>query len=308
MTNTTSRRLDALFLFLFTACSDPSRGETSLSTDPTSATPATTPTSATAPTSTGSEGAASTADVPTSGSVESTTGSASSTDGGVPANGACQEACESDRDCLVDGVDQGLVCYDSRCAPAIEPNVCSSDLYCAVAFPGLHSCESSGDCPDGYVCIDLEGRQQDMCGRLADDRSQCPNTKYFDVGEQPTTEGNLESICIGALFCDLENSLPYVHYCIEIPSPCVSDSGCSKYPTAPICAGDGTCICDDDAQCIAPGLPTCVAGSCSCTSDADCAVLGYADVCVDGKCGCSSAAVCPKETHYDGTQPVCEPL
>jgi hypothetical protein len=79
-------------------------------------------------------------------------------------------------------------------------------------------------------------------------------------------------------------------------------------PTAPVCAGDGTCICTEDSHCIGPGYPTCVAGRCSCTSDADCAVFEDTDVCVDGACGCKSAAVCPMETHFDGTQPVCDPL
>lgn len=232
------------------------------------------------------------------------------TTGGAGGGGFCQEACAADRDCWIDGFDQGYECNEGRCRPGGKPAECNSDEFCQIAGAGqLVFCESTAECGVGRVCVALAGFSQGSCPPLSDGMGGCP-LPQLAAATLPLLEGGEAEVCIAEdFFCDKAEGLPQLLYCNVAPPPCTSNAECAMNPTRPICGGDGTCVCDSDEHCADAGPHAwCVEGRCACKSDQDCAGLVGADTCVDGLCGCGSAAVCPSETAFDGTQFVCEPL
>lgn len=245
----------------------------------------------------------------TGGTTGTSEASGGSTTGGGGAGGFCQEACEADSDCRIDGVDQGYVCSEGRCRPSGTPAACSTDLFCQILLGGgLAICESSDECGEGRVCVKLESYSAGGCPRLSDGMGGCPDNHV--AATLPLLEGGEAEVCIAlGIFCDDVSVFPPLLYCNPVPEPCRSDTDCEQYQFQPICGGDGSCVCTTDDHCAAAaGHTSCVDGRCACTSDQDCAGLASADTCVDGVCGCGSPAVCPTETVYDGTQYICEPL
>lgn len=248
-----------------------------------------------------------TTNTPTSAATDET---GETTTGAAGDGGFCQEACTADRDCWIDGVDQGYECTEGRCRPGGKPGECNSDEFCQIVIAAqLLFCESTAECGPGRVCVALDGFSQGSCPPLTDAMGGCP-TEAYEAATLPLLEGGEAEVCIYAnLFCDKAGGYAPALYCGGIPKPCTSNAECAMYPSQPICAGDGRCVCDSDEHCADAGpYAWCVEGRCACKSDQDCAGLVGADTCVDGLCGCGSAAVCPSETAFDGTQFVCEPL
>lgn len=325
-TTAARRRLLALALPLALAGCSGDDGETGASTTQATATQTTAGTSTTTDatmTGQGSETTTSGASGSTSGSTStSTSGSSSSTstDGstsdatttsGGGGAGLCQEACDGDGDCLVDGVDQGFVCQEGRCRPGGKPDKCNNDLFCQIVVAGqLSFCESTDACSNGRACVALDGFSQGSCAPLADGMGACFDEDVYDAVTLPLLEGDEALVCVASMtFCDPIGGIPQLFNCNALPAPCRSNDDCDVDPSRPICGGDGACVCNDDAHCQdVLGQPHCVDGRCACTSDAECDAFASADACVDGVCGCSSAAVCPAMTYYDGTEIVCEPL
>lgn len=279
-------------------------------------------TTADLPTTTAGPGA--TTGTPTSGGTDDTTAgetthtptsnatgeTGETTTGAAGDGGFCQEACTADRDCWIDGVDQGYECNDGRCRPGGKPGECNSDEFCQIAAAGqLFFCESTPECGPGRVCVALAGFSQGSCPPLSDGMGGCP-TELYEAATLPLLEGGETEVCIAANFvCDKAGGIAQFLYCNPTPEPCTSNAECEKYPSQPICSGDGSCVCDSDEHCADAGPHAwCVEGRCACKSDQDCAGLIGADTCVDGVCGCGSPAVCPSETAFDGTEFVCEPL
>ena len=278
-------------------------------------------TTADLPTTTAGSGGSTTTAMPTSGGTEDATAgettntptsseTGDATTGGAGDGGFCPEACAADRDCWIDGVDQGYECKEGRCRPGGKPAECNSDEFCQIVFSGqLIFCESTAECGTGRVCVALAGFSQGSCPLLPDERGGCP-TDAYETATLPLLEGGEAEVCIARdVFCDPVGELAPFLNCNLVPEPCRSNAECEKYPTQPICGADGGCVCDSDDHCADAGPHAwCVEGRCACKSDQDCAGLVGADTCVDGVCGCGSPAVCPSETAFDGTEYVCEPL
>lgn len=233
------------------------------------------------------------------------------TGGGGADGGLCQEACSEDGDCLVEGVDQGYVCSDSRCRPGGKPDKCNSDLFCQIAAAALFTsfCKAPEACGPTKACVELAGFSQGACvARTADMVGECSGN--FMPATLPLLGGGEAEVCVVAadeIFCGQKPNFEPVFYCELAPAPCDSDAQCTMNPTQPVCSA-GSCVCTEDAHCAGlAGYTQCVEGRCACANDRDCAALPGSDVCVDGVCGCGSASVCPDATYFDSTEIVCEP-
>ncbi|MCB9570382.1 MAG: hypothetical protein H6710_24750 [Myxococcales bacterium] len=295
------RNLPLICLFgLLAACGD----DGSAATDATSST---------------SAGPSSTSEAGSTGSTGSTGGDASATDGGSsggssggdsasassssgetagPFDGAhCQEACENDDDCAVNGLDVGFSCVDKRCQSG--DSGCTYNGECVALYSGWAvQCESQDQCV-GQVCVDIGGGEG-RCATAPTDLVKCEALLLQETTYPPIEGGDPIAVCAQtAAICE-DGSCAFA---------CSDDAQCTS-PSAPVCNTEsGDCECATDDHCAdVPGASICSAGQCRCASDADCEGVDNADVCLeDGSCGCSSADVCTSGTAFDGTSYVCEP-
>lgn len=208
----------------------------------------------------------------------------------------CQEVCQVDADCTVEGMDVGYTCQRGRC----ESSGCTDDLDCRAMFSGWASeCVDQAGCP-GQVCIDIGGGVG-RCATSPSDFIMCETLMMAEVAV-PMIEGGIDAIVCANVDYTCQDSV-----CVN---PCEDDAACALLSGHPVCNPDtGTCECSSDEDCKKSGMDgysACYDGLCGCITDDDCAADGNADICTDaGLCGCSSASVC-KNKAFDGTTPVCE--
>lgn len=267
-------------------------------TDASEATGAPTTSAATGET-TGDPSASATATTPATMPTSDATSDA--TTGGGSGAQYCQEACGSDADCAIMGMDQGYTCENDRCTNVAF--TCTVDDECDSILSGWsQKCQTHADCP-GLQCIDIA---DPAAGR-------CAIAPIPGVLECSTFPGFSEVMAKAfedqapVAVCANKNGKCEDSYCFD---PCESDADCPAQVGAPSCNTDtGRCECTSDADCQAAGvasLTTCNAGVCGCSQDSDCAGSNYADTCFQGTCGCSSVGACMQDQAFDGTTKVCE--
>lgn len=237
-----------------------------------------------------------TAAVTTTGTTAPTTG-----DTGEPGGlHRCTALC-SDPDgapCLIDGGSTGFSCTAGAC----RPTGCTSDEICRQRNAGWgDECSDQSMCPSpGDTCVDSEfngGR----CAPLEGDLFKCADLGLVPLSRTPIEGGR------PVIVCGDETSTCRDGQCFN---PCESDLECPPQLGQPHCDLDtGLCTCSDDDECLASGqtgLVACLAGTCGCRVDGDCANGQNVDTCVDGACGCSSTATCTVPV-FDNVVQACQP-
>jgi len=209
--------------------------------------------------------------------------------------GECMQSCYTDDPATcppgwfcspLTGANTGVCVEQAALKPSGEscssPNECLSQL-CVGTGDGyycLDECNiSSGNCPDGFSCLQLSGTSKGAC---------------FPAGGS-----GLGAECLSNIDCDSG-------ICIEVSSP--------GFPSHPFCTQNcGECPCGfdcvsfvgGDSYCV-PGVKlNCVPDGNSCIEDTECiSGLCHLGLCADpkGELSCSSSSQCPT-ICYDGVCP-----
>ena len=189
--------------------------------------------------------------------------------------GVRQCRCGGDADCAGNPLGSTCDLSTGRCSCAADKDCKAPTSLCAPPFMDAtymqcrKACAAKADCGLGLNCLKPSGR----CGECQTDAA-CSSTAYK--------------------VCDVSR-----FKCVA----CKVDKDCSGQ--TPLCdTMSGACVaCKTDAQCAASdGGGRCVAGSCACATDQDCASKGaWGPKCVSyggGKrCGCAADADCSSNAN-----------
>lgn len=227
-------------------------------------------------------------------------GTTTPTTGEPPVLQRCAATCSepAGQPCRIDGGITVFLCIDELC----QLPVCTGDELCHQLAAGwVEHCSDDAQCTSfGFVCID-PGDGDGRCAPLETRRVACADLGLVPLSRTPIAGGDNVTVCGD------ETSTCVDNHCFN---PCKSDLECPPQLGQPHCdLESGLCTCSDDGECQAsgqPGLVACLAGTCGCQVDDDCAGGQNVDTCVDGACGCSSTAVCTVPV-FDNVVPVCQP-
>ena len=198
--------------------------------------------------------------------------------------GACAHECTADADCMISGMEFGLVC--SPTGTCIFE--CSDDITCWAVGSGwsFQPCATNDDCLSG-PCVDYGAA---MGGCATDATANCAEFMQEAIVLNDV-EGNEVEVCASTLLG-----------CVDIG---VGAPSCGVAP------GPNAC---DQLQCPPPLVCDANEARCGCQADNDCVeVLGDgAAECADGECivPCDSDAQCIRAAPnpFDGGGNVCRPL
>jgi hypothetical protein len=260
----TAKLLIALSLALpFAACPADDGEDDGASTDPTGDTGTMTMTGADDAPESGDDVAD---DAPETGADDAPdTGADDAPDTGADDGGgmACTHTCAADGDCMIGGMDVGLICEGSSCALA---NPCTADDVCVAQLSGwsFTPCTmGGGECmATMQTCVDL-GDGTGGCASAPSEFFMCDSVPgWGETMQTNLDDGSEVTVCGNTMgVCDTELGFCY--------TPCVDDTTCGTL----VCnTGTGMCECDSDDDCGEGG--TCSAGVCSvpgCVDDTDCA-------------------------------------
>ena len=162
------------------------------------------------------------------------------------------------------------------------------------------ACTSDADCAGGandtQACIQHRGGG--ICANRPHQFLNCADLTMVEAERPRIGSEMMVTVCVqDRAFCNDQGQ------CLV---PCTEDAHCfDEYPHCEVATG--TCKCRE-GSCRTNGTLCADDGTCRCQNDAEC-TADYVDTCYDGFCGCSAGSVCPDMPGaHPNTTWVCEPF
>ncbi|MFQ5590940.1 MAG: hypothetical protein ACE5HE_07250 [Phycisphaerae bacterium] len=229
--------------------------------------------------------------------------------------------CSSSNVCEYDNEPEGTPhCGDDSATDCNAPDTCDATGHCdARAVNDGGACVDDGnDCTDdiciGGVCTHPVKAQGAECNLNGADTICDPRDICDGAGSCTPVVAAAGTVCSDAFFCDGPEQCDGAGACVETGGdPCRSRGLICEEKTGSETPGEGTCICDTDAQCddgdFCTGVETCVDGRCVASGDpclgepvkSKCDEFANACVeCLDGALDCDDGDVCTDDLCPDG--------